>query len=159
MSCSPLKIRRHFGGTASKIKTKKKPAWTQVASGARRPKRWRWHILPKRRLTFNGIHGTIFHNLGCENLRTYLCYLYITQGYVSASMWLVEVMLSGLMSSINWSNSNCVPKSNAYVSIAEWFWSEHSFDYFRPIPFPGIRLIITSKKIIESYIMQSNNTV
>jgi hypothetical protein len=43
------------------------------------PCRWRRHILPKRRLTFNGLHGVIsqkvgriFHNLCCENVKSYI---------------------------------------------------------------------------------------
>jgi hypothetical protein len=46
--------------SGSKNKLSKKPAWKQVASRAFRPWRWRRYVPPKRRLTFNGLHGVIY---------------------------------------------------------------------------------------------------
>jgi hypothetical protein len=42
--------------------------------------RWRRHVPPKRRLTFNGLHGIIaeyrtVYNHGCENLKFYTVFL------------------------------------------------------------------------------------
>jgi hypothetical protein len=52
-------------------KQRKIPAWKQVASLGSRwyfarligPWRWSWYVPPKRRLTFNSLHGVIFYKI------------------------------------------------------------------------------------------------
>jgi hypothetical protein len=60
--CSQLNVDRRFGRThrfhyQDRKKPRKIPAWKQV--GGIRPWRWRRYVLPKRRLTFNGLHSVI----------------------------------------------------------------------------------------------------
>jgi hypothetical protein len=69
VKCQPT-FRRNISppSSGSKNKLSKKAAWKQVASRARlilRPWRWRQYVPPKRRLTFNGLHGS-------ENLKSYI---------------------------------------------------------------------------------------
>jgi hypothetical protein len=45
-----------------------------------RPRRWRRHVPPKSRLTFNGLHSVIsqdrtLHNHRCENFKSYINFL------------------------------------------------------------------------------------
>jgi hypothetical protein len=61
-TCSPLKVNRRFGGTCHLI------FWCCLISRSflawliLRPWRWR-HVLPKRRLAFNGLRGVISRKL------------------------------------------------------------------------------------------------
>jgi hypothetical protein len=53
-SCSPLKVNQHFGGKCRlhiQVLKRKFLAWLIL-----RPWIWRWHLPPKRRLTFNGLY-------------------------------------------------------------------------------------------------------
>jgi hypothetical protein len=61
--CSPLKVNRRFGGTyrlylqgrrVSRARNQCEISWQ-----AEKFRRWRRYIPPKRRLTFNGLHGVI----------------------------------------------------------------------------------------------------
>jgi hypothetical protein len=64
--CSPLKVNRHFGGICHLNLQSRRWAKqeTIVKAGENLPPwRWRRHIPPKRRLTFNGLHGVIFKKI------------------------------------------------------------------------------------------------
>jgi hypothetical protein len=52
--CSPLKVNVHFRGSVCYLLSRCFNAWL-----GRRPRRWRRHVPPKRRLTFNGIYGVV----------------------------------------------------------------------------------------------------
>jgi hypothetical protein len=76
---SPLSFNRHFGGTCrlhlqdrriNQARNQRESRWQAklysdmlsrwfLARLILRPWRWRRHVLPKRRLTFNGLHGVI----------------------------------------------------------------------------------------------------
>jgi hypothetical protein len=55
--CSPLKVNRRLGGTYRSV-CHLLSRWF-LAELIRRPWRWRRYVPPKRRLTFNGLHGVI----------------------------------------------------------------------------------------------------
>jgi hypothetical protein len=71
--CSPLKVNRRFGGTRrlhfQGRRVSRARNWRESRLEARRflarlilrPWWWRWHVPPKRLLTFNGLHGFISH--------------------------------------------------------------------------------------------------
>jgi hypothetical protein len=69
---SMLKINRRFGGTCclhlhggrtNQVRNQLELRWQAqrwfLVRLILRPWRWRWHVPPERRLTFNGIHGVI----------------------------------------------------------------------------------------------------
>jgi hypothetical protein len=69
-ACSPLKVNRRFGGTSPPSLGQKK-SWARNRSVCHLLLRWflyrlilrpwscRWHVPPKHRLTFNGLHGVV----------------------------------------------------------------------------------------------------
>jgi hypothetical protein len=59
MRCSPLKVNRRFRGSPLLTYFLSVSAWLTL-----RPIRWRRHISPKRRLTFNGLYSVISHKIG-----------------------------------------------------------------------------------------------
>jgi hypothetical protein len=67
LPCTPLKVNRRFGGTFRLQlevgeQAMQETSMKQVVSITLliiRPWRWRWHVPPKRPLTFNGLHGVI----------------------------------------------------------------------------------------------------
>jgi hypothetical protein len=60
-SCSPFKANRRFGG---KCRLCFLSVWCWLlAWPIFKPWRWRRHVPPKRRLTFNGLHGIIFKKM------------------------------------------------------------------------------------------------
>jgi hypothetical protein len=77
MPCSPLKVNRIFGGTCrfhhqgrkmSQVRNQRDclldTCFTLVPCLAYfRPWRWKWHLPPKRRLTFSALHGVISHKI------------------------------------------------------------------------------------------------
>jgi hypothetical protein len=76
--CSPLKVDRRFRGTCplhrqcwrvSQREISVKQA-TIFASLTLQPWRWRWQFTPKRRLTFNGLHGVISQKVELFKQRT-----------------------------------------------------------------------------------------
>jgi hypothetical protein len=64
-SCSQLKMNRRFGGSCRIHIQGRRISQARNQREARsyllilRPWRWRWHVPPKRRLTFNWLHGVI----------------------------------------------------------------------------------------------------
>jgi hypothetical protein len=64
--CSPLKVNRHFGGTC-RLHLQQTSCYLLsrwfLARLILRPWRWRRHIPPKCRLTFNGLYGIISQKL------------------------------------------------------------------------------------------------
>jgi hypothetical protein len=85
-SCSPLKVNRCFGATCrrhlhgrriSEARNQREAVSKQSSTWLiPRPWRWRWHVPPKRRLTFNGLHGVI-----PQKIRLLMCVLF------SLSFW------------------------------------------------------------------------
>jgi hypothetical protein len=67
---SPLKVNRRFGGIFRQGLLPS-PRWF-LAWLIIRPWRWRRNVPPKRRFTFNGLHGVIFQKI--EHF--WLCYSY-----------------------------------------------------------------------------------
>jgi hypothetical protein len=66
--CSPLKVKQSFGGT---YRLHLKFSYWFLVRLILRLWRWRGHVPPKRRLTFNGLHGRTLHNHCSENLESY----------------------------------------------------------------------------------------
>jgi hypothetical protein len=64
-TCSPLKVNRRFGGTCRLHlhgrRKKQKRNQHEISSKERKVSRWRRHVPPKHRFTFNGLHDVISH--------------------------------------------------------------------------------------------------
>jgi hypothetical protein len=93
---NPLEVKLLFGGSCrlhlqdpriSQVRKEQSSVCYQfsrwfLARHCLRSWRWRWHVPPKRWLTFNGIHGVIsqedrtFHNHRCDNFKSYIRYYY-----------------------------------------------------------------------------------
>jgi hypothetical protein len=75
--CTPLKVNRRFGGTYCLHLQGRRISRARNQCKSRWKARWRWHVPPKRRLTFNGLHSYIpedstLHNHRYENLISHL---------------------------------------------------------------------------------------
>jgi hypothetical protein len=107
--CGPLKPNRRFGGTCRLHLQGRKISWARNQREGRwkaeifRHWRWRQHVPPKCRLTFNRLHGVISQKTD----------LFITKSYLSQKSWSVDFNK---------------PKSTKFILLYK-IWSSHSGEY------------------------------
>jgi hypothetical protein len=104
--CSPLKVNRCFGSTCYLPQGRRISLWLCLLSASCWILAWlilrTWtHIPPKRLLTFNGLHGVIFQNIGI---------------FISTTVITSNHTHCFIMESMNlWAAGTITPKSKAII--------------------------------------------